>query len=174
MPEGTVNPLLLTVFHDYYGLVLYRNYLFTGTRTLLERAAQETSLALSHARQVDLHLQVWAAFLTYNQARILSALGEHEEALRHIRTAVILREGLVDSPFFGPHRRHDLYFEYLLARIVQTDVELCAGVLTPEAAREEYALIADEADAAYDSRDPGDTQGYILRLLEVRGKKLES
>ncbi|MBQ8921612.1 MAG: hypothetical protein IJ060_05560 [Oscillospiraceae bacterium] len=169
VPEGkAVNPLLLVVYYDYYGLVYYRNYLFTRSQEHLAAATDVTEKALQNARKVDMHLQIWAAFLTYNLGRLYCEQGEYDKSLRNIETAVILRQGLADSPFFSEALKHDLYFEYLLARIRQTEISQRAGVLTPEKAQAEYRMIYEEADAAYNQNDSGDTQPYILRLLDER------
>jgi len=61
--------------------------------------------------------------------------------------------------------KHDLYFEYLLARIRQTQIMRRAGIFSPEQARAEYSIIREEADDGYNQNDSGDTQPYILRLL---------
>ena len=169
VPENAaVNPLLLVAFYDYFGLTLYRNYLYSHNPELLTEAAAATEHALEHARRVDMHLQIWAAFLTYNLARVYSAQGMHDKALQQIQTAVILRQGLAECPFFSKELQHDLYFEYLLSRIVQTDIELKAGLLNEEAAQEEYAEIHADMEMNYDNADNGESQPYIRRLLSER------
>ena len=158
-----VNPLLLTLYYDYYGLVCYRNYLYGGDTAHLKEAVQLTEKALENARRVDMHLQIWASFLTYNLGRFEAECGEYGAAVRNIRTAVILRQGLAESPFFTESLRRDLVFEYLLARIRQVQIEQAAGLLTEQVARTEYTAIREEmqANAAPDS----DNQAYIRRLL---------
>ena len=169
VPENqAINPLLLVVYYDYLGLAYYRNYLFGRSQEHLAAAADVTEKALQNARKVDMHLQIWAAFLTYNLGRLHCELGEFEKSRRNIETAVILRQGIADSPFFSEELKHDLYFEYLLARIRQTEILQRAGVLTPEQAQAEYRFIREDADDGYNQNDSGDTQPYILRLLDER------
>lgn len=169
VPEsGEVNPLLLVAYYDYLGLVYYRNYLYQHLREHLTAAVQATEKSLRNAKKVDMHLQIWSAFLTYNLGRLYSELDAHEDAIRNIRTAVILRQGLAESPFFAEALRHDLYFEYLLARIVQTDIQKKAGILSEDAAQAEYSAISDEAEVGYGQQESGDTQSYIRSLLAGR------
>ena len=82
VPEKTsVNPLLLLAYYDYYGLVCYRNHLHHPSEEMLKTAVQTTETALEHAKRVDMHLQIWSAFLTYNLARFYHALDETEKAV---------------------------------------------------------------------------------------------
>ena len=127
-----------------------------------------TERSLEKARKVDMHLQIWAAFLTYNLARCASELGDHDKAVLNIQTAVILRQGLAECPFFSRDLQHDLYFEYLLARIVQTDIEQKAELLSAEDAQAEYAEIRADMETGYGGSDSGDSQPYIQRLLAAR------
>lgn len=169
MPEQTaVNPLLLTAYYDYFGLVLYRSDLFQPDDALKAEAIRAAESALENARKVDLHLQIWSAFLTYNLARNYAAVGKYPEALRNIRTAVMLRQGLAESPFFTDALKHNLFFEYLLGRIVQTDIEQQANVLSAREAQDVYAQIYAEMQDNYQEGDSGDSQPYIQRLLESR------
>lgn len=172
VPESrTVNPLLLVAYYDYLGLVYYRNYLYQHAPEHLTAAMQATETALRNAKKVDMHLQIWSAFLTYNLGRIYSALEMHEKALQNIRTAVILRQGLAESPFFGEELKADLYFEYLLAKIIHTDIQKRTGIISEDAAQAEYRVISDEAEAGYGQHDRGDTQSYIRSLLCSRMEK---
>lgn len=169
MPEQTeINPLLLVAYYDYFGLTLYRNYLFRHDPAQLSEAADMTERSLEKARKVDMHLQIWAAFLTYNLARCASELGDHDKAVLNIQTAVILRQGLAECPFFSRDLQHDLYFEYLLARIVQTDIERKTELLSAEEAQAEYAEIRADMETGYGGSDSGDSQPYIRRLLSAR------
>ena len=169
IPErGSINPLLLTAFYDYFGLTLYRCYLCTRDPALLNEAVQRTEAALENARKVDLHLQIWAAFLTYNLARLNALRGDFGSAVRNIQTAVILRQCLAESPFFTAELKQDLYFEYLLASIIRTDIERQAGQLTDDGAQAEYLRIRSDAAQCGGDSDRGDSQPYIRRLIAER------
>ena len=169
VPEQfALNPLLCVVYYDYLGLTYYRNYLNLHTEEYLLSATQATKTALEYAQKVDMHLQIWSAFLTYNLARFLSLQGDHEPAVQNIQTAVILRQELADSPFFTKELTHDLCFEYYLARIRQTEIEQRAGLLTAEAAQSEYRQIQAETEDAYGGIDGGDSQAYLNLLLRER------
>jgi hypothetical protein len=163
-----LNPLLCVVYYDYLGLTYYRNYLNLHTEEYLLSATQATKTALEYAQKVDMHLQIWSAFLTYNLARFLSLQGDHEPAVQNIQTAVILRQELADSPFFTKELTHDLCFEYYLARIRQTEIEQRAGLLTAEAAQSEYRQIQAETEDAYGGTDSGDSRAYLKKLLHDR------
>lgn len=169
VPENSsVNPLLLAAYYHYLGLTQYRNYLLGNGREHLTAAKEATERSLEYAKRVDLHLQVWLAFLKYDLGRICCELGEYDEAIRNIEAAVILRQDIAGCPLFSDAIKHDLYFEYLLARIRQTEIRQRAGVLSADAAQAEYREIRAEADAAYSRQDTGDTQPYIRSLLEAR------
>ena len=169
IPKDTpVNPLLLTVFYQYYGLVCYRNHLGTPSQEFLKEAVRLTELALENARRTDRHLQVWTAFLTYNLGRYYSALQMHDKAIQNIYISVVRRQTLAESPFFSEELKRKLCFEYLLARIVQTDIERAAGKLSDAEAQAELAAIQADAEKNYSAGDSGDSQLYIRRLLQDR------
>ena len=163
-----INPLLLVAYYHYLGLVFYRNYLYTHLHDQLIEAKRAMEKALQYTSKVDMHLQIWKAFLTYNLGRVYSELEEHKEAIKNIQIAVSIRQSLLNSPFFSKTIKHDLCFEYLLACIVETDIKKKAEKISPDEAQAEYLDIKTEAENEFDPQDIGSSSAYIYRLLKAR------
>ena len=162
------NPLLLVAYYHYTGLVYYRNYLYTHLDDQLKEAKRAMDKALLYAAKVDMHLQIWRSFLTYNLGRVYSELDEPNEAIQNIQIAVNLRLSLFNSPFFSEAVKHDLCFEYLLARIVETDIRRKFEKLREDEAIDEYLEIKHEAEKEYGSENSDSSYSYIFRLLNDR------
>ena len=158
------NPLLLVVYYHYLGLVYYRNYLYNGNEDFLTFAKDAIEKALPKAKKADPGPQIWEAFLTYDLARICSELHEDKKAIENIQISVELREKLVNSEFFSDSIKSQLYFEYLLAKILETDINKKAKFISENDAQTEYSKIKNKAETITNF----DTKLYIRHLLEDR------
>ena len=134
----------------------------------MKEAKRAMDKALLYAAKVDMHLQIWRSFLTYNLGRVYSELDEPNEAIQNIQIAVNLRLSLFNSPFFSEAVKHDLCFEYLLARIVETDIRRKFEKLREDEAIDEYLEIKHEAEKEYGSENSDSSYSYIFRLLNDR------
>ena len=124
--------------------------------------------AIQNAQKVDMHLQIRKAFLTYDLGRVYSELNEYEKAIKNIQIAVDLRYGLAYSPFFSDSIKHELYFEYLLAKIVQVDIKKKCNKLSEDKALNKYAKIKEETKQIYGDLNSDSSQSYLYRLLSNR------
>ena len=166
--DTTYNPLLLVAYYHYFGLANYRNYLYTHNNDFLISARRKMESAIQNAQKVDMHLQIWKAFLTYDLGRVYSELNEYEKAIKNIQIAVDLRYGLAYSPFFSDSIKHELYFEYLLAKIVQVDIKKKCNELSDDKALNKYAKIKEETKQIYGDLNSDSSQSYLYRLLSNR------
>lgn len=168
MPENTaVNPLIYVAYYHYYGLILYRNYLIYHSKEQIAEAVNASEKSLQYAKKVDMHLQIWSAFLNYDLARMYSELEDFDKAVKCIDAAVILREGLAECPFFSMKMKNDLYFEYYLARIIQTDIKSQANCISDSETQIEYQSLFDEINSKYSKED---SWKHIFSMLSKRLK----
>lgn len=171
LPQGVeINPLILLIYHDYLGLVYYYCYKIDQKHEQLVLAAKELEIAMEYTRKVDMHLQVWASFISFNLARVYEELKETEKSFKNYDITVSLRQCLAESPFFSEKMKHDLYFEYLLAKICYIDAGLRQGHFSDSDAQKEYIFIREEMNSNYYTDNRGGNQDAIAQMLKERIK----
>lgn len=159
-----INPLLLAVYYHYLGLVYYRNYLYNGNKNHLIFALEAIEKAIQNAQKVDQQPEVWKAFLNYDLARIYFELDDNEKAIEKIQIALEKRENLFNYSLFSDSVKQQLYFEYLLAKIIETDIKKKAQSISENDAQAEYTKIKSKAETITNF----ETRLYIRHLLENR------
>lgn len=165
-----INPLILLIYHDYLGLVYYSSYKLNHNHDQLILAAKELEIAMQLTKKVDMHLQIWATFISFNLARVYEEMDEIDKAFKNYDITVALRQCLAESPFFSDSMKHDLYFEYLLVKIYYIDAGLRHEQFSEPDAQKEYRLTREELNAHYYEDSRGGNQIVIAQMLNERIK----
>lgn len=166
--DSVRNPLVKVVFLDYYGLACLKVYDGTGDTAFAAKAQELFGRALEFSRSVDLSMQVWAGFLTYNLARAYGAQGELEKAEDAYLEAIRIRESWIRTSAFHLIIRNALSTEYFLAKINYVNMCRENRILDEDACRQEYHDIKTELDGYCNEDICLDQVLFVRQMIEEK------
>lgn len=166
-----INPLILLAYYDYQGLVYYNIYKESQNHEYLLMARFSFETAITYTSKVDMHLQVWEMFITFNLARVYEELGEIEKAFKNYAITVTLRQCLAESPFFSNTIKQNLLYEYYLAQISYIDASFRNECFSEDDAQTKYRLVFEELETHYSKNNKNGHYQTILQMLQEKMQK---
>lgn len=171
IPADTeINPLIMVVYHNYLGLTNMKLYLCCSEEQYIRQARKSFEKAIEFVDKVDMSLQIWTGFITYNLARACAALNDTEEAQWQYDKAISIRERWLKNSSYNITVRNALSSEYFLAKIDYLDMCKKHQLLSHEEIEEEYKIMEAELNTYCDVDDRLEQLLYVLKILESRRK----
>ena len=172
LPDGIgINPLLSVVYYDYCGLVYLKLYGFKKDQADLKNALDCFMKAYELTGSVDMSLQIWAGFLTYNIARAYAELGDEKESENYYRKAVHIRSRWLKNTKFNLTVRNALSYEYFIAKIGFLDMCRRYSIMSEEEIRSEYSELIRELNIYSEADEKVGQLMSIRKMLERRIKE---
>lgn len=121
--EEELNPLIKLVYYNYRGLTYLRIYRISNDSESLEKAKKCFERAMVYTEYVDMGMELWSGFITYNLARVLANQGDMTEAEKAFKTAIRIRREWVQKRGFNATIRNAISSEYFIAKMDY--IEIC-------------------------------------------------
>ena len=178
--SGVTNPLALTVYYDYLGLLhMYLYDLDEGEIHLEEAIACFDRILENYAERTDLTMGIWAGFVGYNLARCyLKRYSAHRNADDAIRAqkrmlrASIVRKGWLTVREFHPSIRSALSYEYFICKIEQISAMKLLGGSDDEKIRQEFKRLEGELESYMIRDEQLERLCFVQELLLQRQKDI--
>ncbi len=162
IPDITgVNPLLSVVYYDYCGLVYLKLHDIKNALDYFLKAYELTG-------NVDLSLQIWAGFLTYNIARAYAELEDVKISEQFYKKAIHIRSRWLKNTKFNLTVRAALSYEYFIAKIGYIDMCSRYGIMNAEEIKGEYKDLQSELNMYSETDEKVGQLLSIKKLLESR------
>lgn len=165
-----LNPLIIIVYYDYLGLTYLRLSGLKNNDTYLQLAQDSFNKALEYVNRVDMSMQMWTGFLTYNIARTYAAQKNTKEATKYYKKAIKTRERWLKNAKFNVTVRNALSYEYFIAKINYIDMCSKYELLKTEEVLREYDYVENELNTYSDVDDKLNQLTLIRKLLSNRKK----
>lgn len=169
--DKEINPLISLVYYDYLGLTYLRIYRIENSESSLRQAKESFLKALTYCEKVDLGLEIWKGFLTYNLARVFADSNEPNEAENYFIEAYEIRNDWLKVSKYNVTVRNALSSEYFIAKIDYIDMCRKFELMSPEEIQDEYSDMEKELDFYSDIDDKVDRLIYVRQLLKNRMSK---
>ena len=95
------NPLLKLVYYDYLGLLYLRTINENNKNEYLTKAGGSFKAAMKYIGLVDMSMQIWSGFLSYNLARTYGMIGDVENAVNAFKRSISIRESWIKLSSFN-------------------------------------------------------------------------
>lgn len=169
VPEtDSINPLILEAYYDYVGLTYLRLYNLEKTKEHLQNALESFEKATIFASEIDMSLQIWSGFLTYNIARVLAELNQPSEAEKNYKKAIKIRGRWLKNTNYNITVRNALSYEYFIARIGYLDLCQKYNLMTSDEIRIEYGYVEKELNIYSDMDEKLYQLMNIRKMLQKR------
>ncbi len=162
-----INPLMAVVYYDYLGLLYLRLYGYEKKSEDLQKALDCFLEASKLTSKVDMALQIWSGFLTYNIARVYAEKGEVEESEAYYNKAIRIRGAWLKNSRYNITVRNALSYEYFIARISYLDMCKKYGIKSDEELKTDYTDVERELDM-YSENDEQAGQLFNIRKMLVK------
>lgn len=174
--SGVTNPLALTVYYDYLGLLNLLLYELTNRVERLTEATRCFKLVIDrYADHTDLGLRIWPGFVKYNLARcylLQYNLWQNPEdaqlALDYFDDACRIRKRWLKQSRFHQVIRSALSYEYFICKLDEINARCVLQNKTPEDMVQEYLLLERELEAYMLRSEQLERLVFIQNLLEQR------
>lgn len=174
--SGVTNPLALTVYYDYLGLLNLLLYEIKQEPALLQEATRCFKLVIDeYAADTDLGLKIWAGFVRYNLARcylLQYKLWQKPEdaqlAQKHFVGACRIRKDWLSQTHFHQVIRSALSYEYFICKIDEINARAMLQGKSAEETRQEYLLLERELETYMLKSEQLERLVFIQSLLEKR------
>ena len=168
----SINPLINLVYNDYMGLTNLRIYRADKTLSSLQKAKEYFIKSLDFVSSVDMSMQIWTGFITYNLARVCSECGDIEDAERYYNKSIKIRRCWLKNTKYNVIVRNALSYEYFITKINFIDMCQRFDLMDPKEIQNEYNYIENELNTYSDIDEKIDQLIYIRKLLKNRRKDL--
>lgn len=170
------NPLALTVYYDYLGLLYLHLYETRGNEEHLREATLCFGKVVeSYAEHTDLGLRIWSGFVGYNlarchllQYRLWSQPEDAKNALKYFSFASIIRKSWLKQTSFHQVIRSALSYEYFICKIDEINANTALNRKSPEEIAREYALLERELESFLLKSEQLERLVFIQDLLAER------
>lgn len=174
--SGVTNPLALTVYYDYLGLLNLLLYELTQETERLTEATRCFKMVIDHyADHTDLGLKIWPGFVKYNLARcylLQYNLWQNPEdaqlALDYFDDACRIRKKWLKQSRFHQVIRSALSYEYFICKLDEINARCILQNKTPEDMAQEYLLLERELETYMLKSEQLERLVFIQDLLEKR------
>lgn len=169
LPKASdINPLISVVYYDYFGLTYMKLYDGYGDTDYIVKAQEAFEVALLFAKKVDLGINIWHGFISYNLARAYAAQEKYDEADRYYIEAIDMREDWLRTDKYNVIVRNALSSEYFIAKIDRTYMHKKTKRLSIEEVLREFDNIEIELNTYFDVDDALGQLLYVRKLLNKR------
>ncbi len=173
------NPLALTVYYDYLGLLHLHLYEMKKDEEHLKEATSCFKKVLEeYADYTDLGLKIWSGFISYNLARcymlqysIWSNTEDAKNAQRYFSVASIIRKAWLKQGGFNQVIRSALSYEYFICKIEEINSHSLLNHKSSEEITQEYRLLERELESYLLKSEQLERLVFVQNLLTERQKK---
>lgn len=174
--SGVTNPLALTVYYDYLGLLNLLLYELKQDPALLTEATRCFQLVIdNYADDTDLGLKIWSGFVRYNLARcyLLQYQLWHKPedaqlAQKHFTGACLIRKNWLKQSEFHQVIRSALSYEYFICKLDEINARRLLQQKSYEEVQQEYLLLERELETYMLKSEQLERLVFIQSLLEQR------
>jgi len=177
---GVTNPLALTVYYDYLGLLhMYLLDLNDGNEHLDEAIACFEQIMDNYVEHTDLTLGIWSGFVGYNLARcylkryrLTLDPADLRKAQRLMLRASIVRKGWLAVTGFHSTIRSALSYEYFICKIEQISTMMLLEDKSEDKVREEFKRLEGELESYMIRDEQLERLCFVQDLLAKRQQNL--
>lgn len=174
--SGVTNPLALTVYYDYLGLLHLHLYEITNDVEHLQEATTCFRTVMDeYADYTDLGLKIWPGFIGYNLARCYllqyRTWGKAEDAKnaqKYFSIASVIRKSWLKQSGFSQVIRSALSYEYFICKIEEINSHNLLAKKTAEEVAQEYKLLERELESYMLKSEQLERLVFVQNLLEKR------
>lgn len=174
--SGVSNPLALTVYYDYLGLLNLLLYEQKKNPELLKAATRCFKLVIdNYADDTDLGLKIWPGFVKYNLARcylLQYTLWQNPEdaqlAQKHFNDACRIRKNWLKQSRFHQVIRSALSYEYFVCKMDEINARGILQQKPQEEINQEYLLLERELESYMLKSEQLERLVFVQGLLEER------
>lgn len=174
--SGVTNPLALTVYYDYLGLLNLLLYEIKGDTDLLLEATRCFKLVIDHyADNTDLGLKIWPGFVKYNLARcyllqynLWQKPEDAQRAQKHFTDACRIRKNWLKQSHFHQVIRSALSYEYFVCKMDEINARGVLQQKPREEMHQEYLLLERELETYMLKSEQLERLVFVQNLLEQR------
>lgn len=178
--SGVTNPLALTVYYDYLGLLHMLLFDLKKNRKDLEEAIRCFSLILDqYVEHTDMSLSIWSGFVGYNLARcymkrypLTGDPADAKKAQKFIRNASLIRKGWLSGTSFHATIRSAMSYEYFICKAEQIGMMTIQEDYSEEDVRGEYKRLEGELESYLIQDEQLERLRFVQELLKTRMEKL--
>lgn len=165
---NSINPLMLVAYYDYLGLIYFRLYRGSHNIDYLKSAEHAFLKSLEYVSSIDMSMQVWSGFISYNLARVYSECNDIDNAEKYYNYSIKIRTGWLKTSNYTITIRNAMSYEYFIAKIDYIDMRQKIGLLSPNEAQIEYNYVEKELNAYSDADSELNQLIYIRQMLNDR------
>lgn len=174
--SGVTNPLALTVYYDYLGLLHMSLFDLGKSRKHLEEAIRCFGRIMdTYVEHTDMSLGIWGGFVGYNLARcymkqykLTQDPADAQKAQRLMRNASLVRKGWLAGSGFHASIRSALSYEYFICKIEQIGTLKLLDSRTDEEVLSEYKRLEGELESYMIRDEQLERLCFVQDLLEAR------
>ena len=170
------NPLAITVYYDYLGLLYMSMFENDGNPYHLQEAINCFSKILDiYVEHTDMSLGIWSGFVGYNLARcylkqykLTGNAEDAKNAQKLFLRASVVRKGWLTGTEFNPAIRSALSYEYFICKIEQISSLKLLGTRSEEAILQEFKRLEGELESYMIHDEQLERLCFVQELLEKR------
>ena len=178
--SGVTNPLALTVYYDYLGLLHMLLFDLNKDRRDLEEAIRYFTMLLdNYVEHTDMSLSIWGGFVGYNLARcymkqyqLTKDPADIKKAQKLIRNASLIRKGWLSGTGFHATIRSAMSYEYFICKTEQIGMMKAQEGYSDEDIRSEYKRLEGELESYLTQDAQLERLRFVQDLLKTRMEKL--
>lgn len=178
--SGVTNPLALTVYYDYLGLLHMTLFdLGKGSQHLDEAIECFEMIMDTYVERTDLSLGIWSGFVGYNLARcyvkkhkLTADPGDAKKAQRLMLKASLVRKGWLAGTGFHASIRSALSYEYFICKIEQIGTLKLLDSRSDGDIRDEYKRLEGELETYMVRDEQLERLCFVQNLLETRQQEI--
>ncbi len=163
-----INPLIKVIHYDYLGLAYLCVYRAEKHEEDLNHAREVFQKSLDYVKFIDMSMQIWSGYLTYNIARVLSECNVLGEAERYFKESIQIRRNWLRISSYNITVRNALSYEYFIAKISYLDMCQQYHLMSRDEIKNEYSLVENELDNYSNADSTLGSLDYIRQLLKDR------
>ena len=180
--SGVKNPLALTVYYDYLGLLHLHLYETQKKEFHIKEATNCFKKVVDdYADYTDLGLKIWSGFVGYNLARCyliqFGLWGNAEDGKnmqRYFATASVIRKSWLKQNGFNQIIRSALSYEYFVCKIDEINSNTLSNGKTAEEIKQEYKMLERELENFMLKSEQLERLVFIQELLARRQSDMAS
>ena len=178
---STLNPLIGIIYYDFFGLTAMRIFNANHEEKYIRHAifCFET-LIKDYVHRIDLVLNIWMGFLSYNLGRayehLYSLYPQQTNYLQDMdastRKAIHIRRRWLSFPWFSDQIKYSLSYEYFVAKLEH--IKMCRrhNLIPLDDIRIEFQQLVGELNAFCNREEKLEALNQLRTLLHSFGSEL--